>query len=524
MLPGGALMFGYKGVMRVTVLIIVTLLIHHVTPARSHSGTPALSARSCLVWGAGLDPHALLPVRYFYIQAVQGSGQNITHSPGADSFQVKISALSPEERVRVHLPPPQDRNDGSFIVRFRLYSSALHGLKVEVFHKNTPVAQSPYILTGPVYHEDCDCPYSDSSDWLDVMKCPSEDPQIQQDFSSFPSIDLQRVRQEIPKRFFNRGVIHYSVINNRLYRRTLGKYTDFKMFSDEMLLSLMRKVRVPDVEFFINVGDWPLETRKVSDVPGPVPIVSWCGSADARDIVLPTYDVTHSTLETMRGVSIDVLSVQGNTGPAWQNKSERAFFRGRDSREERLNLASMSRKHPDLLDAGITAYFFFREREKDLGKAPLVGFFDFFKYKYQVNVDGTVAAYRFPYLMLGDSLVLKQDSPYYEHFYTHLSPNRHYIPIKRSLSDLIQRIQWAKENDGEVEQIAKAGQAAVRELLQPHRLYCYYYMVLQHYATRQLTDPEIHPDMEEVQQPSDPAAACECHRRTQPNRPRSDEL
>lgn len=39
----------------------------------------------------------------------------------------------------------------------------------------------------------------------------------------------------------------------------------------------------------------------------------------------------------------------------------------------------MSKKNPEMLDAGITAFFFFREREKDLGKAPLVGFFDFFK-------------------------------------------------------------------------------------------------------------------------------------------------
>lgn len=61
-----------------------------------------------------------------------------------------------------------------------------------------------------------------------------------------------------------------------------------------------------------------------------------------------------------------------------------------------------------------------------------------------MNVDGTVAAYRFPYLMLGNSLVLKQDSPYYEHFYTHLKPGVHYIPVKRDLSDLIEKIKWAK--------------------------------------------------------------------------------
>lgn len=64
------------------------------------------------------------------------------------------------------------------------------------------------------------------------------------------------------------------------------------------------------MEFFINVGDWPLESRKADAVP----VLSWCGSTDTQDIVLPTYEVTHSTLETMRGVTNDLLSVQGNTG------------------------------------------------------------------------------------------------------------------------------------------------------------------------------------------------------------------
>ena len=76
--------------------------------------------------------------------------------------------------------------------------------------------------------------------------------------------------------------------------------------------SLLLKVKVPDVEFYINVGDWPLETRRAD----PVPVLSWCGSTETRDIVLPTYEVTHSTLETMRGVTNDLLSVQGNTGNA----------------------------------------------------------------------------------------------------------------------------------------------------------------------------------------------------------------
>ncbi|XP_056587247.1 protein O-glucosyltransferase 3 [Triplophysa dalaica] len=475
----------------------------------------------CVVWGPGLNPDVVLPVRYFYIQTVDSHGQNITISPAKDSFKVKITSLE-KEYLRIHVPLPLDRADGSLLVRYRLYGSSSKGLKIEVMYEDKPVAKSPYTLNGPVYHEYCDCSQSDVAAWQTIMQCPEEDPQIQADFSPFPSIDLQRLSQEVPQRFAKRGgIIHYTILNNQVHRRSLGKYTDFKMFSDEILLSLARKVILPDVEFYINVGDWPMETRTASDKPGPVPIISWCGSTDTRDIILPTYDITHSSLEAMRGVTNDLLSVQGNTGPVWSNKTSKAFFRGRDSREERLHLATMSEKHPELLDAGITAYFFFREREKDLGKAPLVGFFDFFKYKYQVNVDGTVAAYRFPYLMLGNSLVLKQDSPYYEHFYTHLKPGVHYIPVRRNLSDLIEKINWAKNNDAEAELIAKTSQSLVRDLLQPHRLYCYYYSVFQIYASRQTTQPSVHPDMEAVPQPSDPTTLCNCEMRSMEQR---DEL
>ena len=72
------------------------------------------------------------------------------------------------------------------------------------------------------------------------------------------------------------------------------------------------------------------------------------------------------------------------------------------------------------------------------------------QYKYQLNVDGTVAAYRFPYLLAGDSLVLKQDSPFYEHFYNKLEPWKHYVPLKRDLSDVVEKVQWARDHDEEV--------------------------------------------------------------------------
>lgn len=67
------------------------------------------------------------------------------------------------------------------------------------------------------------------------------------------------------------------------------------MFMDSILLSLARKVQLPDVDLFVNLGDWPLAPRNKKAYP----IFSWCGSDDTYDIVMPTYEITESTLENM---------------------------------------------------------------------------------------------------------------------------------------------------------------------------------------------------------------------------------
>lgn len=88
---------------------------------------------------------------------------------------------------------------------------------------------------------------------------------------------------------------HYIIKNNEVYRDCYGKHVGFNMFSDNILLSMTRKVMLPDVELVINLGDWPL-VKKSSEV---LPVFSWCGSNDTVDITMPTYDLTESTLENM---------------------------------------------------------------------------------------------------------------------------------------------------------------------------------------------------------------------------------
>ena len=99
--------------------------------------------------------------------------------------------------------------------------------------------------------------------------------------------------------------------------------------------------------------------------------------------------------------------------------------------------------------------------------------YTFSQYKYQLNVDGTVAAYRLPYLLAGGSLVFKQDSNYYEHFYHRLEPWVHYVPLRRDLSDVVEQVEWATRNDGRAAEMADNALRFAQSYLLPEHLYCY---------------------------------------------------
>ncbi len=57
-----------------------------------------------------------------------------------------------------------------------------------------------------------------------------------------------------------------------------------------------------------------------------------------------------------------------------------AFWRGRDSREERLQLVEMAKQHPNMINASLTNMFFFPKDEEKYGKiVKPVSFFSFFE-------------------------------------------------------------------------------------------------------------------------------------------------
>lgn len=71
-----------------------------------------VSAPQSLVWGPGLRAGVVLPVRYFYLQAVNSEGQNLTRSPpGSVRPRASLAQLPAPLRPR-RASPPRPRLSG----------------------------------------------------------------------------------------------------------------------------------------------------------------------------------------------------------------------------------------------------------------------------------------------------------------------------------------------------------------------------------------------------------------------------
>ncbi|KAK1133906.1 hypothetical protein K0M31_011692 [Melipona bicolor] len=496
--------FIYRQLFLIKMIFLLILLSVTFQEIRNHEINPS----ETIIWGPGLKPDKItMRARYIFLQLVDLQGKNLTKSPGKNIVNIYTSGVTSTGHSCRISTQILDCKDGSFIARYKLYNTC-YNFELIIKIKPSNLSILSVKSRGPIYEEECYCPNLSINIWLENLGCPKNYKQIHDDLAPFTNVDFDKMRENIVRTYDRPGSIslcHYVIQSNKIFRECHGRYVGFKIFMDSILLSVTRKVLLPDIEFFVNLGDWPLVPKENKNYP----IFSWCGSFDTKDIVMPTYDITESSLEGMSRVMLDMLSVQGNTDTLWEEKIEKIFWRGRDSRRERLDLIDISRKYPDLFNVSITNFFFFNDEIDKYGPAQsYVSFFKFFKYKYQLNIDGTVAAYRFPYLLAGDALVFKQESKYYEFFYNSLVPRKHYVPIKRDLSNLVEKIMWAKKHDLEALQITRSARQFARDNLLPHNVLCYHVVLFHEWSKRLKSKVKVLHNMEEVLQPEH---SCECY-------------
>lgn len=113
-----------------------------------------------------------------------------------------------------------------------------------------------------------------------------------------------------------------------------------------------------------------------------------------------------------------------------------------------------------------------------------------------------------PFLLAGGSLIFKPESKYYEHFYEDLKPFVHYVPVQKDLSDLVQKIKWAQQNDQKAKEIAKNGREFANEQISPLQVYCYHAHVLNEFSKIISSPIRVLEGMEEVNQ--EKLKDCDC--------------
>ena len=210
---------------------------------------------------------------------------------------------------------------------------------------------------------------------------------------------------------------------------------------------------------------------------------------------------------------------EANLSNPWDKKINKIFWRGTTSGDfhhyiienfdklPRLTLSVLSKLYPNLIDSTFSNYH--PQIMNESNRSSLLRFckilfgenpkgvkeIDHLKYKYLASLDGNAATgTRVTWIMLSNSVLVKQESQKIQWYYSALKPYFNYVPLKHDLSDIFKQINWMKENDGKLQEISLNAQNFARNNLLPEHIEAQIALLLNEYSTLQ-KDKKITPSL-----------------------------
>jgi hypothetical protein len=213
-----------------------------------------------------------------------------------------------------------------------------------------------------------------------------------------------------------------------------------------------------------------------------LPFLSMNARKGYADIPIFTFD----DYDYIKHPDIDFSKVNND----WDSKKPVAFFRGSSTgcgwdaeTNMRLKAVQISSMNPELINAKLTKITKNMKVHKTrragyvssklYKEASPMKFERFSDYKYILQIDGNVAAYRLAKTMLLGSVIMIVESDYSLWYQSLLEPFIHYVPVKPDLSNLVEMIEWCKLNDKKCEVIAKNGKKLAEKILTKKFLFEY---------------------------------------------------
>jgi hypothetical protein len=263
----------------------------------------------------------------------------------------------------------------------------------------------------------------------------------------------------------------------------------------KFLQKLCNTLGLPDTKLIISFHDSSTFLTEEGLTFGPIFSFAKNEEKDHEIILIPDF-------LAMQGYIYFAPEVRkGDKIYPWEKKVDHAVWRGATTggiytfenykNFPRSKLVLLSMKYPEWLNARFTSFVQMSDEVKE--KMLSEGFGGNFlsiqeqlRYKYQILVDGNSSAYSHAYwTYLSSSVVFKEESKEIQWYNLALEPFVHYIPVKENFSDLIEQLQWAKENDEKAHEIAMNATKFAEENLSYEDVLLYVYLLLTEYAKLQ---------------------------------------
>lgn len=309
--------------------------------------------------------------------------------------------------------------------------------------------------------------------------------QIESDFEGIHLISLREVDETFQVlKSLSPMVARYRIIDNELYRYFVPeeKISLSDNQTEKAIKTILQRTNLPNMDFLLSYFDnYPFGYQ----VNSPILVSAKLKNA-SNGILIPDWrSIGHWWMS-------DIKSIKKAQTP-WEKKRPFALWRGGFTKNIRHTLCQLSLKHPHLLDARLNSVPVDHELWKHFQEEGILGgrvsWEDFLSCKYLPYVDGVMcAAPALQWRLLSGSLTFKPDSEEIQWFYRALKPQVHYVPVKNDLSDLIEKIEWAKSHDDECRKIAEHARDFAQENLLYYDVLNYFALVLKRYGNSQNID------------------------------------